>query len=285
MSLLIQSFMMVFWVSLSMSQTTLGFFNGETATPAHLDQLVSNVHPGKVVIIGEQHGNSAAQFQQLQILQAIRNKGMKVSVGMEFLTYTDQELLEKYRTQQLDEESYLKAIKWGSPSFDYYRPQVLFPILEEGSKTLALNAPRKLSSKIAKEGLDSISTEELKLFPPSFSIGRDSYKLRFKEVSPHFSDPTLLNNYFAAQSLWDDTMAWNASEFIKANPDQVLVIIVGEFHVQYGGGLPDRLAHRGVQNILTITQLDHQDYSEEELVLSVIPSQKFGPRSNFVWVY
>lgn len=268
----------------SMSQD-LGIFNGFTGDTVTVQQIAQKVRPGSVVIIGEKHGHPWAQKQQLQILQAIKASGLKVSVGMEFLTYTDQEKLNSYRAGGLTEDVFLKSINWGSPSFDFYKDQILFPKIAEGETTLALNSPRFLSGKIAKTGLASLTDEDKLLLPPQFELGRESYKKRFSGAMSHVSTPELLDNYFAAQSLWDDTMAWKASEFVKTHSDQVLVIIVGEFHVQYGGGLPYRLVQRGVQDILTVTQLDHEDYSEEELIQAIVPSQEYGPRAHYIWVF
>jgi uncharacterized iron-regulated protein len=284
MGMLFQGVLVVLWVCQALSQD-LGIFDGNTGDTVNVQQMVANVKPGGIVVIGEKHGVAAAQRQQLQILQALRERGLKVSVGMEFLTYPDQAKLDSYRKNEMDEETFLKAVNWGSPSYEFYKGQILFPDLAKQEQTIALNAPRFLTGKIAKQGLASLLEEERKLFPPDFELGRDSYKQRFAEVMPHIPNPEKLDNYFAAQSLWDETMAWTATNFIKANPDHVLVIIVGEFHVEYGGGLPDRLKKRGAQQILTITQLDAEDYSEEELIEAIVPSHRFGSRSDFVWVF
>lgn len=284
MTYLLNGLMLTFLAYQSMSQD-LGLYNGISGARVSIESIAHAAKPGTIVIIGEKHGHAFAQKQQLQILQALRTRALKVSVGMEFLAYPEQEKLDSFRQNLLDEPSFLKAVNWGSPSFDFYRDQILFPNLTAGETTIALNSPRFLSGKIAKTGLDSLTDQDKLLLPPQFELGRESYKKRFASVMPHIPNPQLLDNYFAAQSLWDDTMAWKASEFIKNYPDQVLVIIVGEFHVEYGGGLPYRLAQRGVQNILTVTQLDHEDYSGEELIEAIVPSHEYGPRADFIWVF
>ena len=49
-----------------------------------------------------------------------------------------------------------------------------------------------------------------------------------------------INNLFTAQSIWDDTMAYETLE-ISRNLDHPFVIIVGSFHVEYKLGLPSRV--------------------------------------------
>ncbi|XGC79652.1 ChaN family lipoprotein [Bdellovibrio bacteriovorus] len=262
-----------------------GIFTGETHEPVTLSQSVAEVQPGSIVVIGENHGFQEHQDQQLQIMQALRSKGLKVSVGMEFFTYTSQSLVDSYRQGILSEPDFLKAIQWGSPSFDLYRNQTLFPNLGEGSKTVALNAPRTLTSKVAKQGLPSLTSEEQSLLPPQFSLGRESYKQRFLSMMPHLPSPEAGERYFAAQSVWDDTMAWQAVEFIHQHPDQVLVIVVGEFHVQFGGGLPDRIkARSSLIPVLSFSQINTLGLTADEVKQEIAPSVSEGPRAQFLWL-
>lgn len=262
-----------------------GIFAGSTHEPVTLSQTVAEVQPGSIVVIGENHGFKEHQDQQLQIMQALRAQGLKVSVGMEFFTYTSQPLVDSYHKGSLPESDFLKAIQWGSPSFDLYRDQTLFPSLGEGSKTIALNAPRTLTSKVAKQGLQSLTSEEQSLLPPQFGLGRESYKQRFLSMMPHIPSPEAGERYFAAQSIWDDTMAWQAVEFINKHPDQVLVIVVGEFHVQFGGGLPHRIqARSSAIPVLSYSQINTLGLSADEISQEIAPAPAEGPRAHYLWL-
>lgn len=262
-----------------------GLIDGVHLQTRQLEEALHGVQPGSVVIIGENHGLAEHQAQQLEILEALRRQGLKVSVGMEFFTYTDQLLVDAYRSGSLAEQDFLKSISWGQPSFDFYRPQVQFPLATEASQTWALNAPRSLTRKVAQSGLGSLTAAEQALLPPQFSVGRDSYKKRFLSLMPHLPTPEAGDRYFTAQSIWDDTMAWRASEFMAKHPEQVLVIIVGEFHVQFGGGLPDRLRVRSPHlPLLTFSQVNTIDLSAEEIEDAIAPSAEEGPRADFIWL-
>ena len=122
--------------------------------------------------------------------------------------------------------------------------------------------------------------------PPDFQLGRDSYKTRFADQMGGHTAPNI-DNFFAAQSSWDDTMAWQSVEFFKKHPDQVLVIVVGEFHVQYGGGLPDRLKARltaaGIDSsLITVSQIMTYGMSPDDIQQSMQPSATEGPRADFI---
>lgn len=268
----------------AMAQAVDTIYNGESAEPVTLDKILENVRPGMVVVLGEQHGTTAQPEFQLQVLENIRKKGLMVSLGMEFFEYPMQELVDQYRQGLLLEADFLKQVGWGQ-GFPYssYRQQVLFPDLKE-SFVVALNAPRSLTGKISKKGMGSLTSEEQQLLPPQFQIGNSAYFERFKDaMGNHLPDPSALNNYFTAQSVWDDTMAWKAKEFLTAHPDQVLVIIVGEFHVQYGGGLPDRLMARGLTDLLTFSLINSHGLTADELDAEIRPG-KYGPRAHGIWV-
>lgn len=258
-------------------------YDGQTSARTDLSQLVQRVQPGTVVLLGENHGLAAHRDQHMQILQALRDRGLQVSVGLEFVNYTDQSSVDQYRAGSIDEATFLQKIAWSGFSFDFYRAQLQFPDIASGAHSLGLNIPRNVTSKISKQGLASLTPEELALMPPNFALGRDSYKARFMEAAGHHCKSP--ENCFAAQCTWDDTMAWQSAQFISQHPDQVLVVVVGEFHVQYGGGIKYRLQQRlpGL-NVVTLSQVWAEDMTDDEINQALQPSEVEGPRADFIWV-
>lgn len=249
-----------------------------------LASVAAQVRPGSIIVMGENHGFKTAQQGQIELLQALRARGLKVSTGLEFFYYPDQALVDSYRTGHMSESDFLQKIQWGNPSFDFYRDQALFPRYDFGEKTVALNAPRSLTGRISKVGIAGLTADEAALLPPNFQVGRDSYKERFLAMMPHLPSPEAGLRYFEAQSAWDDTMAWQAAEFIAAHPDQVLVITVGDFHAAYGGGLPDRIAARTQQKPLVVSYVNAKDLTPVELEQELNPSTVYGPRADYIWL-
>ena len=77
----------------------------------------------------------------------------------------------------------------------------------------------------------------------------------------------------------------------------VLMVVVGEFHTQYGGGFPDRLKQRLItldrlQNgigyddiqIKTLSFLDQQGMDLETKNQQNWPSEKWGARADYLWL-
>lgn len=266
--------------------------NGKTLQVIQPDDIASQITPGSILILGENHGLMTHRDQHLILLNLLKAKGLKVSVGLEFVNYTDQQFVDQYTNGSLTEDQFLKAIGWQGIDFQFYKEQLLFPHKAEGF-SLGLNIPRFVTSKIAKLGLEGLSDEDKKLVPPQFHVGRDSYKKRFADIM-HVPAGPQLDRYFLAQSMWDDTMAWRSTQFTKAHPEQVLVIVIGEFHAQYGGGLADRIRYRDptakikiLSQIWAVKTLDDGqkiNYSAEEIQNEIKPSETEGPRGDFIWI-
>ncbi|HEY8269527.1 MAG TPA: ChaN family lipoprotein [Pseudobdellovibrionaceae bacterium] len=248
-----------------------------------LSSIVQGIQPGTIIVMGENHGFKSSQQGQMELLRALRIRGLKLSVGLEFFYYPDQVLVNDFRSGLLSEVEFLQKIQWGKPSFDFYRDQAQFPRYDQGEYTLALNAPRTLTGKISKVGLGGLTAEEQKMLPPDFQLGRDSYKERFLAMMPHLPDAQAGERYFAAQSVWDDTMAWKAAEFMQRHPDQVLLIVVGDFHGSYGGGLPDRIEARTHQRPLIFSYLNTYGLMLDEVRQELGPSAVHGPRGDYIW--
>ncbi len=257
-----------------------------------LDQAISSVTAGTILIIGEVHGEAPVRDQQLSILNALRAAGHKVSVGMEFYYYPDQAVVQDYRKGLLTNEELIKAVGWTGFDIGLYTQQLLFPRNEFGEAGLAINSPKSLTRQISQQGLNSLSDDQKKLMPPDYLQGNENYRERFYNIMSggHVPD-SKLDNYFQAQSTWDETMAWQSLEFMKNHIDQVFVIIVGEFHVQYGGGLPASL-NRRIQlmgladkiNVKTISQITTEGLTTEQITESILPSAKYGSRADYLFL-
>jgi len=260
---------------------------GADLTRIELSQVITRVAPGSVVIVSEQHQFAAHHKKQLKFLLVLQQHspiaGYQVSVGMEFLSYPYQAAVNQYLLGQMNEVDFLRAVFWQGNGFEFYRQQILFSRLS-GGKTLALNAPRWLTAKISQQGLTSLSEQQRQLLPPHFEIGNEFYRERFwKAIGGDHVPHEKLINYFTAQSLWDDTMAWQTAEHLKIYPNDVVVIIVGDFHAIYGGGLKDRLQQRGVDSVISISQVNLSGLNEFERHEMLAPHPNWGARADFIW--
>lgn len=255
--------------------------------PTTTSEFLSQVRAGSIVVIGEQHDIVAHHDRQMLLLYLLKSLGHKIHVGLEFFRYPYQNKVNEWLRGTLSESLFLSEIQWGRDNFNLYRQQALFP-LSAGGWTLALNAPSELTRKIARQGLESLTPEERELMPPAFELGNELYLERFREImGGHGSgmDEEMLQRMFAAQSTWDDTMAWKAVDYMVDKPNDILVIIVGDFHVAFGGGLPDRIQQRGHHNLIYLSQINvPQNLSPDEKKAITSPHLRYGERAHFTWL-
>ena len=52
------------------------------------------------------------------------------------------------------------------------------------------------------------------------------------------------DNFFAAQVLWDETMAERIVQQLSEQPERQVIVLAGEGHVLQGYGIPDRVERR-----------------------------------------
>ena len=296
-------------------------YDGRNGKEVQIQDVASVMAPGTILLLGEIHDNSAVAQAQLELLSEIRKqKQIPISVGMEFLGWKQQETVDQYLNQKLDEPNFLKNVEWGGFSYLNYKNQIWFPVLgfaEKGIEKLkgwtwGLNSPRYLSRKISKEGVESLNDEDKKLLPPIFEKGNELYYKRFISEVGHVTDPVKLMRYFWAQSLWDDTMAWKTIE--KSRETEIFAVVVGDFHVKYGGGLPDRLKKQiqtgaifsdtpssnapssnapssnaaisgWKRKLVTISHVDLTDMTELEKREALLPHPEYGVRADFVFTF
>ena len=89
-------------------------YDGSSLQPTALADVIRNVGPGSVLIVSEQHGNQKHYANQKAALQELKQGGRcTVSVGLEFLSYTDQAAITSYSKGNLAEADFLKAVGWG----------------------------------------------------------------------------------------------------------------------------------------------------------------------------
>ena len=272
----------------------------ETATGREMSlvEFAGLLNAQDVVVFGEQHADQGNEkdpviirhhLNQVRLLKALTSKAaqknFQVTTGMEFFNYTDQPAIDNYISRKINEDTFLTLVGWSPHQpFLFYREQVLLPSLSGGS-TVGLNIPREVSGQVAKAGPASLTEKQRTLLPPIWEEGKAEYRARFLDTMGGHGAKASIDRYFWAQSLWDDTMAWRTTEALRTHPLSLLVIIVGEFHVEFGHGLPARLKRYGVGRVKTFLQVHVADTeSAEEVKKAVAPIAKYGERADYLWV-
>lgn len=216
-----------------------------------------------VVYLSETHDRPADHQAQLEIIQTLQRLRPKLAIGMEMFQRPYQSVLNRYLAGTLTEAE-LQAqsqyqTRWGYP-WDYYAPILRFA-QSNRLPVVALNTPTEITRKTARTGLESLTVTERRFIPPSSAIvlGPQAYRDRIQKIYADHDGSTSVNleRFFQAQVLWDETMAERIAQTLQQQPGTLVVVLVGQGHILYGDGIPERVARRvqATRSRATLTQI------------------------------
>jgi uncharacterized iron-regulated protein len=201
------------------------------------------------VCVGEEHGNPHHHFAEVATLEALarraRHGGQSLGVGLEMFQAPYQAHLDSFSRGRLDEAGLLEKTeyeaRWGFP-FAYYRP-LLETARSAGLPILALNARRELTREVARRGF--ALPPELERELPELDLDDAVHRALFDEaMAGHPKGHGRPDDLYAAQVVWDETMAARASDFLLGfRPVRKLVVVAGAAHCA-DPAIPARIERR-----------------------------------------
>lgn len=233
--------------------------------------IIKQLQGAKIIYLGEIHDRQSDHQQQLAIIQALFQSKPKLAIGMEMFQRQMQPLLDQYLAGQITAAELRAQTEfnknWGYRWADYV------PILEFAKAhrlpIIALNTSSAISRKAAKQGLNSLTTEELKSIPPLTEIDRSNTKYQQMILASYQQHAGIVSissksfdRFYTAQLLWDETMAEGIANFVQQQPDHQIIVLAGRSHISYGYGIPNRVLRRlkkpqSIQKTVLLS-LDHE---------------------------
>jgi len=215
----------------------------------------------RVVCLGEQHDSPAHHFAQRRALEEIAARSAAehhvFAVGFEMFQRPYQAALSGFVAGTLPEAQFLidseYKERWGF-DFSLYRP-LLDAAREFSLQALALNAPKELTRKVGRTGLESLDAGEKEQLP-ELDLGNADHKAYFEAAMNEHPMPPggpKLENMYAAQVLWDETMAETASTWLShAGASSRLMVFAGAGHC-HKAAIPARITRRLQVPVLSVT--------------------------------
>jgi len=219
------------------------------------DVLVDHISAQDLIFVGEVHDNPDHHLIQVQILQALLGCCQPVTIAMEFFEQQKQEILDRYIKGAINEEEFLQAVDWKkSWGFDYhfYRPLLLLA-RQNGYRVLAINAPRKIVRKVARDGLAGLDEGDRKTIARDIDLGNEAHRAYLLEIFKQHAHGDLksFESFYQAQCVWEDTMARNIAEHMKSNKG-TMIVFAGNGHIRNKYGIPDRVVKRVPVSMTTV---------------------------------
>lgn len=224
-----------------------------------LEAIMPDLLKARIIYVGEQHTKYAHHLNQLKVIQTLHEAGKPLAVGMEMFQQPFQAAVNDYLAGRSDEREFLKACNYFERwRFDYnlYKPIIDY-LKKKNIPLVALNIDGDISRKVARQGIDALSQDELKHLPPELELTDSVYRQDLLDVYGfHDKQHQLINfDYFLqAQVLWDESMAEATHRFLASHPETSMVVLAGNGHVRHKYGIPKRVFRRNGQPYLVIVQ-------------------------------
>lgn len=209
--------------------------------------VVDDLVAADVVALGELHQTPAVHETHLAILEALHARRPRLAIAMEMFERDAQTSLLQYLAGMIDEGDFLAASRpWPDYKRDY-RPVIEFA-RKNGLPVLAANAPRKLASKVAREGAASVKGDPM--VARETTAPEDAYYAEFVKAMEGHPGVTkeFLGRMYAAQCIKDDTMAESITDYFARQrvdePKPLVVLICGRMHSDHGRGAVQRIKNR-----------------------------------------
>lgn len=246
-------------------------------------QLLKRLAQTQIVYLGETHDRAADHAAQRQILQALYQQQPQLIIAMEMFQRPAQSLLDRYLKEELTETELLKQseyqTRWGFP-WEFYAPILRFA-KAQSLPVIALNTPTEVTRKVAQRGLHSLTWAERRFIPPlsAIALAPASYRQRLRDifVAIHQGKTSSMSfeRFFEAQVLWDETMAERLAQAQRQQPNSLIVVLVGQAHLFYGEGIPQRVTRRSPKTQQAVILLNPT---------AEIQTQLQPPIADYFWV-
>jgi uncharacterized iron-regulated protein len=223
--------------------------NQEVESAAIVLQDLANA---EVVYLAETHDRLEDHQAQLYILQELYRLRPNLAIAVEMFQRPYQSAIDRYLAGKLSEADLQSETqyqkRWGYP-WEFYAPILRFAKAQKLS-VVALNTPTEITRKVSRTGLDSLTLAERQWIPPKSAIRLEpeAYRQRIRQIYDEIhagsGNSASFEKFFLAQVLWDETMADRIASTLQKSPDTLIVVLVGQGHVLYGDGIPNRVTRR-----------------------------------------
>ena len=219
--------------------------SAESGKEVTFDQLMADLNRHQVIFVGEQHTSVSHHAIQLKIIQAAFQNNHDLVVGMEMFDRSYQPVLDLWTAGVLDEEAFLRKTHWYANwryDFSLYRDILLF-IKQNKIKLVGLNIPFYIPGRIREGGIESLSISDRRYLPKEIDTNNSAHRNYAKAVFDQHSFPSRVKfeDFYMVQCVWDEIMAESIATDLGSKK---VVALLGNGHIQYKYGVPDRTFRR-----------------------------------------
>lgn len=171
----------------------------DTTLPAMLKDLGTV----RLVFIGELHDNAGHHQAQLQVIRALHEAGVPVTIGLEMFRRDSQGALDLWTKGSLSEPGFEKIFAQNWSLWPLYRD--IFRFARQAKiPMIGLNIRRNITEQVAKAGFGSLSAEQRGDLPLVRCDVAPEYQAYIRRVlGEHVHNGVMFRNFCEAQMVWD----------------------------------------------------------------------------------
>lgn len=247
-------------------------YDAARGTALSLDELTRRCAAADVVFFGEQHDDMICNQLEAELLHRLARGGSRPALSMEFFERDTQAAVDQYLSGKSDEIEFMRLARQKDRYLRSHRPLVQMcramhlPLIAANSPRALVRGFRQVASEYPKY-LESQDAERRAWLPRALHPADAAYRERFfaemgmplsggvakpmkmteaapasmptsaPASSPHGPlTPESVERMFAAQCVWDASMAESVADF-RSRSRRPVLHVVGSFHVANHGGL------------------------------------------------
>ncbi len=231
-----------------------------TSGTSTIAAVLSTAPPPRVIFVGERHAQPHHVAAQLEIICRLMESGRNVAIAVEFLQQPFQFYVDEYLAGRLDDAALRRLTdydrRWGYPFYLY--GSILRFARDRDVPLIAMNVPSELVRKVALQGFDGLDEAELLYLPDGIERAPRDYgpwlQTSFRQASAHHGLD--FERFEMAQLVWDEGMSERIASFLSTEEDSTVVVLAGNGHIAWRGGIPDRLRRRADVTTLVLSNVD-----------------------------
>jgi uncharacterized iron-regulated protein len=209
-----------------------------------LGGIMSDLKKDRFILVGEHHSDERHHLAQLLVIKALYESGARVAVGMEMFRQYSQKGLDRWVSGELSEAAFQK-LYYENWDFPWPMYSMIFNYVRKNRIPLVgLNVPQEVTQQVAREGFESLSqAQKGKLPDVTCRVDRQYMDYIRRAYGAHAHGHMNFTYFCEAQLVWDKSMAIHAVDYIRQNPDRIMVLLTGIGHA-WKWAIPTQIRER-----------------------------------------
>lgn len=252
---LLTAFILSFAVKVKSQVTEKNYkiYSVKQAKEVGINDIIEDMKNNDVLFYGEEHNDSVTHYLENKIFESLFQKYQSnMALSMEMFERDVQPIMNEYLTSEIREKNFKKDARAWSNYRDY-RPMVEFCKTNKLDVVCANAAGRysNLAGRKGQKALMALPLESKKFFAPlPYDTASGKYYDKLMGLSHDPNDTAKKAapvmgmggfNLVMAQSLWDATMAYSISEYLKLHKGKKVFQVNGRFHSDEGFAVVNQL--------------------------------------------